>query len=300
MPASAGLKSVMTPRGKAELLLLGMSLVWGASFVVVKGALADVSPLVFIALRFILAGLVCAAVFRVQPRRLGRDALRAGCILGLFLLGGYVLQVNGLLYTSPSKSAFITAFSVILVPFIAALGGLRLRPVNVVAAAAGVAGLYVLLAPSRLVSVNRGDLLTLGASISFGCYIVWVGRYAERFDFREMVTIQILVVGLVSAVAIPLDRPPRLRWTPNFILALLVTALLATALAFAVQNWAQRYTPPAHTALILSFEPVFTALTSRWIMGERMGTRLIAGAALMLLGVLVSELWGGRPAAIES
>jgi len=289
----------MTPRGKAELLLVGISVIWGASFVVVKGALADASPLVFIALRFILAGLVCAAVLRVGPRRLDRATLGAGCVLGLFLLGGYILQVNGLLYTSPSKSAFITAFSVILVPFIAALGGLRLRPVNVIAAAAGAAGLYVLLAPSRLGSVNRGDLLTLGASISFGCYIVWVGRYAGRFDFRELVTIQVLVVGLASAIAIPLDGPLRLSWTTNFTVAILITSLLATALAFSVQNWAQRYTPPAHTALILSSEPVFTALTSRWITGERMGARLIAGAALMLVGVLVSELWGGRPAAIE-
>ena len=289
----------MTPRGKAELLLVGISVIWGASFVVVKGALADASPLVFIALRFILAGLVCAAVLRVGPRRLDRATLGAGCVLGLFLLGGYILQVNGLLYTSPSKSAFITAFSVILVPFIAALGGLRLRPVNVIAAAAGAAGLYVLLAPSRLGSVNRGDLLTLGASISFGCYIVWVGRYAGRFDFRELVTIQVLVVGLASAIAIPLDGPLRLSWTTKFTVAILVTSLLATALAFSVQNWAQRYTPPAHTALILSSEPVFTALTSRWITGERMGARLIAGAALMLVGVLVSELWGGRPAAIE-
>jgi len=300
MPVSAGLEKRHDPRGKAELLLLGISIIWGASFVVVKGALAHASPLVFIAIRFVLAGLVCAAVLRVAPRRLDRDTLRAGCILGLFLLGGYVLQVNGLLYTSPSKSAFITAFSVILVPFIAALGGIQLRPVNVVAAAAGVAGLYVLLAPSRLGSVNRGDLLTLGASISFGCYIVWVGRYAGRFDFRELVTIQVLVVGLAAAIAMPLDRHPRLNWTPTFTLAVFITTLLATALAFSVQNWAQRYTPPAHTALILSSEPVFTALTSRWITGERMGVRLIAGAALMLVGVLVSEFWGGRPAAIES
>ncbi len=290
----------MTPRAKAEILLLGMSLVWGASFVVVKGALADASPLVFLAIRFILAGLVSAAVLGFRPRNVSRQTLGAGLVLGLFLLGGYVLQVYGLLYTTPSKSAFITAFSVVLVPFIAALGGLRLRPVNVIAAAAGVAGLYVLLAPSRLGAVNRGDLLTLAASISFGCYIVWVGRYAGRFNFRELVPIQILVVGVGSAILLPFDGRPRLNWTSGFTAAILVTALLATALAFSVQNWAQRYTPPAHTALILSFEPVFTALTSRWITGEHMGAHLIAGAALMLLGVLASELRGGSPAPIES
>ena len=290
----------MSFRTKAELLLLGICVVWGASFVVVKGALADASPLAFIAVRFTIAGLVCAAVLRVRPPELSRPILGAGIVLGLFLLVGYVFQVNGLVYTTPSKSAFITAFSVVLVPLLGALGGLRLRTANVVAAAAGVTGLYVLLAPSRLSEVNRGDLLTLAGSVSFGCYIIWVGRYAERFHFRELVPIQILVVGLGAAVALPFERHPRLGWTPGFAAAIAITALLSTALAFSVQNWAQRYTPPAHTALILSLEPVFTALTSRWITGEHMGGSMIAGSALMLAGVVVSELWGGRPAPIES
>lgn len=290
----------MTPRVKAEILLLVICIVWGASFVVVKGALADASPQVFLAIRFILAGLVCAVALRIKPRDLDRQMLGAGGILGLFLLGGYVLQVHGLLYTTPSKSAFITAFSVVLVPFLGALGGVRLRAANVAAAAAGITGLYVLLAPSRLSAMNRGDLLTLAASISFGCYIVWVGRYAERFDFRQLVPIQILVVGLGSAIGLPLDAHPRLDWTPGFTMAIAITALLSTALAFSVQNWAQRYTPPAHTALILSLEPVFTLITSRWITGERLAGRMIAGSALMLTGVLISEVWGGRPAPIES
>ena len=290
----------MTSRAKAELLLLGICIIWGASFVVVKGALAEASPPVFLAIRFTLAGLVCAAVLRFRPRRLSRQALGAGGVLGLFLLGGYVLQVHGLLYTTPSKSAFITAFSVVLVPFLGALGGVRLHAANVTAAIVAVTGLYVLLAPARLDAVNRGDLLTLAASISFGCYIVWVGHYADRLDFRELVPIQILVVGLGSAVALPFDANRRLHWTPGFAVAIAITALLSTALAFSVQNWAQRYTPTSHTALILSLEPVFTALTSRWILGEHMGGRMIAGSALMLAGVLVSELWGGRPAAIES
>jgi drug/metabolite transporter (DMT)-like permease len=290
----------MSLRAKAELLLVGICMIWGVSFVVVKGALADASPLVFIAIRFTLAGIVTAVVLRLRPFALSRQALGAGATLGLCLLGGYILQVNGLLYTTPSKSAFITAFSVVLVPLILALGGVALRPASIAAAVAGVAGLYILVAPSRLTDVNRGDLLTLAASICFGSYIVQVGRYAGRFHFRDLVPVQILTVGLGAGLLVPLERHPRLHWTPGFDAAMAITALLATALAFSVQNWAQRYTPPAHTALILSLEPVFTAAASRWITGERMGERVVAGAALMLAGVLVSELWGGRPAPIES
>jgi len=225
----------MSLRAKAELLLLAICVIWGVSFVVVKGALTHASPLVFIALRFTLAGLASAAILR--RRAVSGAALIAGLVLGLFLLGGYVLQTNGLVYTTPSKSAFITAFSVVLVPLILVLGGARLQRANVVAAAAGLAGLYVLLAPSSLGAMNRGDLLTLAASVSYAFYIVWVGHYARRFHFRDLVPIQLLVVGLGAALALPLDRPLRLHWTVGLLAALAITAFLATVLAFSVQNW---------------------------------------------------------------
>jgi len=289
----------MSLRIKAELMLVSICVIWGLSFIVVKDALSYASPLAFIAMRFILAGATSTIVLRPGIRHLTSDALRAGGVLGLCLLGGYVLQVSGLLWTTPSKSAFITAFSVVLVPVMLALGGAPLPRSNVVAALAGLSGLYVLLAPSRTAGINRGDLLTLAGSVSFALYIVFVGRYANRFDFRVLVPVQLLVVGSGAALALPLDSYARVEWTPRFVAALAMTAFLATVLAFSVQNWAQRYTPPAHTALILSLEPVFAAAGSRLLMSERLGARFIAGSILMLCGILISEVWGGRPAPIE-
>ena len=290
----------MSLRAKAELMMLGACVIWGTSFVVVKLGLSDASPLVFLAIRFLAAGILSALVLRVGPQSLSREGVRAGVVLGVALLGGFVLQTHGLLYTTASKSAFITAFSVVLVPLIMALRGAPLRGVSLAAAAAGLGGLYVLMAPSNLSSVNRGDLLTLAGSFSFAFYIVFVGRYAERFHFRDLVPLQLLVVGLGAAMALPFDRHSRLHWTPGFLWAIVFTASLATAFAFSVQNWAQQYTPPAHTALILTLEPVFAAAASRLITGEQMGGRFISGSILMLTGVLISELWGGRPAPIES
>jgi drug/metabolite transporter (DMT)-like permease len=197
-----------------------------------------------------------------------------------------------------SKSAFITAFSVVLVPVMLAFGGAPLPRSNIVAALAGLSGLYILLAPSRTAGMNRGDLLTLVGSLSFGLYIVFVGRYAGRFDFRALVPVQLLVVGLGAALGLPFGNA-RLQWTPRFVAALAMTAFLATVLAFSVQNWAQRYTPPAHTALILSLEPVFAAAGARLVTGERLGLRFVGGSVLMLCGILISEVWGGRPAPIE-
>jgi drug/metabolite transporter (DMT)-like permease len=289
----------MSLRAKAELLLVGICIIWGLSFIVVKEALAHASPLAFIAIRFILAGVTSAIVLRAGIRNLTWEALRAGLVLGLFLLGGYVLQVSGLVLTTPSKSAFITAFSVVLVPVILAFGGGPLARSNIIAAMAGLSGLCILLAPSGAHEVNTGDLLTLAGSVSFAFYIVFVGRYAGSFDFRILVPAQLLVVGLAAALALPFHRRASVEWTPSFLAALAMTAFLATVLAFSVQNWAQRYTPPAHTALILSLEPVFAAVASHLITGERMGGRLIAGSVLMLGGIVISELWGGCPAPIE-
>jgi drug/metabolite transporter (DMT)-like permease len=290
----------MSIRTKAELLLVAITVVWGATFVVVKGALADASPLVFIAIRFSLAGLLLAVVLGHGFRGLGRQVLGAGVLQGVFLFGGYALQTWGLMFTTPSKSAFITGFSVVLVPLILAAGGEQLHFPSVAAALTGLAGLYVLLAPSGSGTVNPGDLLTLGGSVSFAFQVVLVGRYAERLPFRAVVPVQISAVGLLAALSLPFGSHLRLAWTPGLLAALAITSLFATAFAFSGQNWAQRYTPAAHTALIFALEPVFAAVTSRFATGERMGVRFLAGCTLILGGMVISEFWGGRLSPVES
>lgn len=281
----------MSQRAKAEVLLVIVTLIWGSTFVVVKGALSDASPLPFLAVRFTLAGVL---LFLVMSRgRVDRQALAPGLVLGIFLFAGYLFQTTGLLYTTPSKSAFITGFAVILVPFIQVIHGFRLRAATVAGALLGLGGIYFLVVPSGLHAVNRGDILTLFGALSFAVHIVLVGSYTRRFSFRHLVPVQILAVGLLAAAALPLNLDFRLVWTVGLILALLVTATLATGFAFAVQNWAQQFTPPAHTALIFALEPVFAALTSRLVMGEKFGGKVLLGAALILTGMVVSEIWGG-------
>jgi drug/metabolite transporter (DMT)-like permease len=290
----------MNVRTKAELLLVAITVVWGTTFVVVKAALADASPLVFIAIRFSLAGLLLAAVMGRGLRSLGWGVLGPGLLQGVFLFGGYTLQTWGLLFTTPSKSAFITGFSVVLVPLILAAGGAPLRVPSLAAGLTGLAGLYVLLAPSGGGAINPGDLLTLGGSISFAFQIVLVGRYADRVPLRAVVPVEIAAVGLLAALFLPFAGPLRLEWTPGLLAAFAITSLFATAFAFSGQNWAQRYTPAAHTALIFALEPVFAAVTSRFATGERMGLRFLAGCALILGSMVISEFGGGRASPVES
>jgi len=278
--------------------LAGITAIWGCTFVVVKGALADASPWPFLAVRFALAGLLLLAI--LGRGRVDRETILPGCILGLLLFAGYSFQTWGLVYTTPSKSAFLTGFSVILVPLILRLSGVRMGFATLVGAALGLAGIYLLVAPSGMAAVNRGDLLTLAGALSFALHIVVVGHYIRRFSFLHLVPIQILVVGLLSCVTLFLAPHQTLHFTARLCAAILVTAVLATGVAFSVQNWAQQYTPAAHTALIFALEPVFAALSSWIVIGEHLGGKALAGAGSILLGMVVSEIWGARaPSPVE-
>ena len=288
----------MSTRTKAEAFLVVVTAIWGCTFVVVKGALADASPLPFLAVRFMLAGLLLLAI--LGRGRVERKTIIPGSILGLFLFAGYVFQTWGLIYTTPSKSAFLTGFSVILVPLLMMLFGFRVGPVTLLGGVLGLLGIYLLVAPSGMATVNRGDMLTLAGSFSFAVHIVLVGRYTRKFSFLHLVPVQILVVGLLSLVALSIVPGQTLHLTGRLAVAILVTAVLATGVAFSVQNWAQQYTPASHTALIFALEPVFAALFSRLVMGEHLGGRVLLGSGLILAGMIVSEIWGGSlPSPVE-
>ena len=272
--------------------------IWGCTFVVVKGALADASPLPFLAMRFILAGLLLLAV--LGRGRVDRETLLPGFILGLFLFGGYLAQTWGLLYTTPSKSAFLTGFSVIPVPVIMTFYGLKTRSANLLGGVLGLLGIYLLVAPSGMATVNKGDILTLAGAISFAAHIVLVGHYTKKFSFLHLVPVQILVVGLLSLIALPFVPARTLHLTARLVAAILVTAVLATGVAFSVQNWAQQYTPAAHTALIFALEPVFAALSSWLVFGEHFGAKVLLGSGMILVGMVISEIWGGSlPSPVE-
>ncbi|MCX6619427.1 MAG: DMT family transporter [Acidobacteria bacterium] len=275
-------------RWKADLALLGITLIWGATFVIVKRALADVSTLLFLALRFMLAG--AALAMAARGLRVSGRLVAASLQVGAALFAGYVLQTAGLRFTTPSKSAFITGFSVVLVPLFAAAALRRFvgwGPVAGVAAAMG--GLYLLTLPAGASGVNRGDLLTLGCAAAFALHILLIGRHSGRVPASGLAAGQVLVAAALSGASLPWG-PVFLRPSSTLILAIVITALLATALAFLVQTWAQQYTTPTHTALIFTMEPVFALLTSWLVMGETFSGRAWGGAALILVGILIAEL----------
>ena len=284
---------------KAHLLLILVTLIWGATFVQVKAALTDVSPLLFNAIRMLVAALCLGVIYARHIKRIGKPQLISGAVVGVFLWLGYEFQTTGLRLTTPSKSGFLTGVSVALVPiFMALFFGRKVNRWTLVGVLAAFAGLVLMTVPAgedRLAdwsSVNRGDLLTLACAMAFAFQIIFLGRATQRHPFEQIAFLQTAVAVILMSATAPVFEHPFVHLTPRLGLAIVVTGLLGTALAFTVQAWAQQFTPPTHTALIFALEPVFAWLTSYLVLGERLGGRAALGAALILGGVLLSELKG--------
>ena len=297
---------MMSKRLRADLALALCTLLWGSTFVVVKNSLDHSSVFVFLALRFTLAGL-CMAVFRPGVfRTLQREEIFAGVRLGFFMFCGYAFQTAGLRYTTASNSGFITGSSVVLVPLILALfWGKRVTLWVYFGTIAAGAGLYFLTVPvTGAAHLNRGDVLTFFAAISYAVHIILVGEYAREHSAAALSVLQVLacaVMAWLTAMGADAIRWQQMRFASSSELwiGITVCALFATAVAFSLQLWAQQYTTPSHAAILFTLEPVFAVITSYLVLGERLGLRSVVGAGMVLVGILAAELLG-PPAAPES
>jgi len=296
-----------TKRLLADLALGLCALIWGTTFVVIKDALADISVIAYLALRFGLAAIVMGAIYWRALRKLTLPTVSAGAQIGVFMFGGYVFQIAGLKYTTPSKAAFITGTFVVFVPILLALFGRRRIAMWIwLGAAAAFAGLYFLTVSSQgFGALNRGDPIVFVCAIMFALHMIFIGRYVGRYSVAALSFLQVLTTAVLSTALLLLAKTtgwehPRVAWTGYLVFAILLTALGATVLGFSLQTWAQQYASPSHAAILVSLEPVFAALTSLVLARERLGARTLTGAALILAGVLLAELKGGASAASDS
>jgi drug/metabolite transporter (DMT)-like permease len=289
----------VTLRFKAHLALLLCSLLWGVTFVVVKDALADSSVFAYMAARFILALPPMAWFYGAALRKLSASDFRAGVRIGILMFGGYAFQTAGIAKTTPSKAAFITGFSVVLVPVLMALvWRRRIGGWAWAGAFASFAGLYYLTVPREgIADLNRGDLLVMGCTLCYALQIIFIERYSGEHSVAGLSFLQVAVTAAFSFAAVPLVaaahwEPFRFHLTPGLIFAVVVTAVFTTAIAYPLLVWGQSHTSATNTALILAAEPVFAAITSFIVLHERLGARALVGAGLILAGILVAELKG--------
>lgn len=267
------------------LTLIGITVIWGTTFVVVKGALATIPVPLLLALRFTLAGVL------LSWARFDRRALRPALVLGVLSFAGFATQTMGLSLTSASKAAFITGLSVILTPLVAAVGwGRRVHGRALLAALVALAGLGLMTLTGGVGGPNAGDLWVLGTALAYALFIVYLGEVAGRVSATSLAALQHAPMALLAWLwALP--QLGALRHVPlSTFLAIVYLAVVATALVAVLQTYAQRVVPAHVAALIFVLEPVIAAIFAFFLLGERLGALGWIGGALVVAAMFLSEL----------
>jgi drug/metabolite transporter (DMT)-like permease len=279
----------------ADLLLLSVSVIWGSTFVVVKESIQTTPVFSFLFLRFGL-GFLALLPFALRRSELRNPAVwKSGALLGILYFAAFAAQTFGLLTVGASMSAFLTGLYVIFVPLL--LWGIFRRTPRrfaIYGSLLAAVGLWLLTSPDMGSGggLGTGEALTLLCALLFALHIIATDRFTRRFDPFLLVTVQLLVVSLLSAAASLLSEPATWpeRFDGSLLVSLLVTGLLATAYTLLIQTWMQRYTTPTRTAIIFAMEPVSAALVGYWFAGELLTPLQLAGGALIVGAMILAEL----------
>jgi drug/metabolite transporter (DMT)-like permease len=272
-----------------------MTLIWGGTFAIVKIGMLDVSPILLIAIRFIIAVTFFLAVFNRKLFPIPLSLVAKGSILGFFLFLGFVTQNIGLTITTASKSAFITSMMVIFVPFLQFIIERRAPKVgNIVGIIIVVVGLWFLTAPTGS-EFNTGDALTLVCAVVFALYIVYLDVISREMTAERLTFLQMASTAVFSIVATVLFEDTYFRVSTQSVLSLVYLTAFATILTLYMQTRFQKDTTPTRAVVIFSIEPVFASIIAWWLLSEHLGELGILGAALIIAGVLVSELSDAIP-----
>ena len=275
----------------ASFALVGITAVWGYTFLAVKDAVASMPVMDFLAWRFLAASVVMIALRPTCLRNVTRLESLRGLGLGGVLGLGYIAQTYGLRYTSAAISGFITGMFVVLTPVMSWV--LLRRKTNrstwmvVALATVGLALLSL-----RGWSIEIGELLTLGCAVSFAIHIVLLGEWSPQYD---PYTFSLLQIGTVAAISLIAAAPGGITLPPDLGVwgVVGITGVLATAVAFFVQTWAQSLISATRAAVVMTMEPVFAGLFAVVIGGDQLTPRTIAGAGCILAAMLIINLKSG-------
>lgn len=278
---------------KAEIILLGVVVIWGYTFPVIKKVLLEIPPFTFLSYRFLLAFAVIYLIFSKQLRRIELKTIKDGFLVGLFLFIGYFGQTVGTQFTTATKTAFITGTSVVLVPIFSFCWlKEKIKLNSVMGVVLAMIGLWLMNSNGTLYHINLGDSLVFLGAVGFAFYIIAVHIYTQKHDYVQLVFIQLVTVALLSFLMAIITEREALHFSYGFSVywAIVVTGIFATALAFYLQNRYQRYSSPTKIALIFAAEPVFGALFSYLILGETIGVFGIIGGLAIFAGMFIAQV----------
>lgn len=293
-------------RLKAELILFLITFIWAGTFVIIKPTLNFVSPLLFVTIRFLIAALILTLIYRQKLLEIPKATFKMGTILGIFLFVGFVVQTIGLKYTTATKSALITGTFVVFTPILQVFVERKpLKTGSILGVILVFAGLIFLsskendffeLIKSIGSDFNIGDFLTLICAIFFAGYIVYLDIISDKTDFNHIVWIQI-VVTLVGSFLLMFSfdkigiEKIKLEINNQVIFTIIYTSIFATIITTFLQTKYQKYTTPTRAAIIFTSEPLLASILAYLILNETIGIFGLIGGALIILGVLTSELF---------
>lgn len=272
---------------QANLYLLFITMIWGLTFPLIRNAMFNIDPNLFVAIRFLLASLLLLPFVLTKLKNTNKDIIISSLIMGLLNGVTYISQTTGLKTIPASRSAFITGLSVILVPLFAPffkLGSLKI--IDLICSVICVLGLYILTG-ADLKNINVGDQWTILCAISCSLQIVYLQYCIPRINNYEILTFyQLLFTAPLAVVFAPFANYHDLFY-PNVLLALLFCAIFATIIAYLIQAKYQRYTTAAKAALIFALEPVFASFFGFFINGEIVTKYIIIGGILVLISLII-------------
>lgn len=274
----------------ADGALLCCAVMWGGGFVAAKVALESVTPYYVLALRVLGAGLLLCVLFWRKLRTVNRKALGAAAVLSLFLLVGQALQTIGLQYTQPGKQAFLVASYSLLIPFVSWLV-LKCRPQwpSFLAGVVMLTGIGFL-SLSGGGGIQLGDGLSLLSAVVFAFNMVLISFFVRRYDPLQLSILQLMFAGGLALILALFLEPPLEAVTARSAWAVAYLLVINTAVAFSVQNVAQKFTSATHSSILLSLESLFGMIFSILLLNEVFTPRMLFGVVLIFAAVFISHL----------
>ncbi|MGE5352577.1 MAG: DMT family transporter [Acidobacteriota bacterium] len=298
-------RSIIHKKYFGEGALLFNTIIWGGTFVIVKNSLNDISSMLFVGIRFLIASLILLPFAIKELRKLDGKSVFMGLMVGVFLFLGFSTQTVGLNYTSATKSGFITGSLVMFTPLLQLIIEKRKpTPGAMFGSLLVLLGLVFLSVRDTSVwnlfyelgsNFNFGDVMTLLCAIFFAMQIVFLDKASRRINFKALTLLQISATSMLALLlAFALGalgiEPMRAEFTGSLLGGLAYTAFLATFITMTVQTRFQKEVSPTKAGIIYSFEPLFSAVFAFFALGERFTLFSFIGCALIFSGLLASEL----------
>ena len=290
---------------KGELILLLITLFWSATFVIVKESLANISSMLFVGFRFLIAGLILLPIVIRKKIRWEGVNLKLPIVLGILLFLGFATQTIGLRFTSATKSAFLTGTAVIIIPILQTIIEKRKPKIgSVIGVVIVLLGILLLsggnsfftLLEDLVANFNFGDGMTLLCAFFFALYVVYLDVLSNQYNFWLLLMIQIVVTTILAfSFAVIFNvadfEAIKLEFSPQLGFGIMYTAVFATLATTALQTKYQKLVTPTKAGIVYSFEPIFAAVIAYMAIGERITTFGLIGASFIFMGLIISEVF---------